>query len=47
MLFPLNILPQPTEQGKKIELRELRDQLKKKWGPDMTELKPPGVETKT
>jgi len=38
MIFAVNLL---------LELRELRDQLKRKWGPDMTELKPSGVETKT
>jgi hypothetical protein len=54
VLFPLSILPQTCQYStstdgagvNKIELRELRDQLrdqlKKKWGPDMTELKPPG-----
>ena len=31
-------------KGKQIELRELRDQLKKKWGPDMTEWTLSGVE---
>ena len=40
----LNNIRFQRRHGKQIELKELRDQLKKKWGPDMTEWTLSGVE---